>query len=67
MPRWIGGEPTEERLSQMRGGPLYGVMAEYLAVDQEEVVKVPDHLGDEAAATLPCAALTAWNALMTEG
>jgi NADPH:quinone reductase-like Zn-dependent oxidoreductase len=31
------------------------------------VVKVPDHLGDEAAATLPCAALTAWNAVMTEG
>jgi NADPH:quinone reductase-like Zn-dependent oxidoreductase len=67
MSRWIGGEPSEERLSRMRGGPLDGVMAEYVAVDQEDVVKVPDHLCDEAAATLPCAALTAWSALITEG
>ena len=41
MPRWICGEPNEERLSQMRGGPLDGMMAEYMAVDQEEVVKAP--------------------------
>lgn len=67
MSRWICGEPNAERLSRMRGGPLDGVMAEYMAVDQEDVVKVPDHLGDEAAAALPCAALTAWSALMTEG
>lgn len=67
IPRWICGEPNEERLSQTRGGPLDGVMAQYVAVDQEDVVHVPDHLGDEAAATLPCAALTAWSALITEG
>ena len=67
MSRWICGVPNEERLSRTRGGPLDGVMAEYVAVDQDDVVNVPSHLGDEAAATLPCAALTAWSALITEG
>ncbi len=66
LPNWISGEPDEERLV-LRGGPLDGVMAEWMAVDQEAVVQVPDHLSDEAAATLPCAALTAWSALITNG
>jgi NADPH:quinone reductase-like Zn-dependent oxidoreductase len=67
MPHWISGYPDEGRLAQRRGGPLDGVMAEWMAADQEAVVKVPGTLSDEAAATLPCAALTAWSALITEG
>jgi NADPH:quinone reductase-like Zn-dependent oxidoreductase len=66
LPKWISGEPVEDRMA-LRGGPLDGVMAEWMAVDQETVVKVPGHLSDEAAATLPCAALTAWSALITNG
>jgi NADPH:quinone reductase-like Zn-dependent oxidoreductase len=44
-----------------------GVMQEYMVVNEEGLAKVPEHLTDEEAATLPCAALTAWSALVTEG
>jgi len=64
---WLGGEPTPEKLSTALGGPLDGVLAEYMAVDAESVVKVPEHLSDVQAATLPCAAITAWSALVTHG
>jgi NADPH:quinone reductase-like Zn-dependent oxidoreductase len=43
------------------------VLAEYVVFDQDGVVPVPEHLTDEEAATLPCAAVTAWHALVTEG
>ena len=64
---WLGGEPTSARLKAVLGGPLDGVMADYMVLEAEGVAKVPDHLSDEEAATLPCAALTAWSALVTEG
>jgi NADPH:quinone reductase-like Zn-dependent oxidoreductase len=65
--RWIAGEPTRERLRSTLGGPLDGTLAERMVVSEEGVVRVPEHLSDEEAATLPCAAVTAWNALVTEG
>jgi NADPH:quinone reductase-like Zn-dependent oxidoreductase len=43
------------------------MLAEYRVLDQEGVVLVPSHLSDQEAATLPCAALTAWTALVTTG
>lgn len=64
---WISGPPTAEKLHGTLGGPLDGVMAEQMVVSEEALVKVPDHLTDEEAATLPCAALTAWSAIVTEG
>lgn len=64
---WTSGRPTAERLSRTLGGPLDGVMAEYMSVDEQGLASVPDHLTDEQAATLPCAALTAWSALVTCG
>ena len=64
---WINGDPTMETLRSTLGGPLDGTLAEYLAVDQSGVVRVPQHLSDEEAATLPCAGVTAWNALVTHG
>ena len=64
---WISGPPTAERLHGTLGGPRDGVMAEYMVLSEEAVVRVPDHLSDEEAATLPCAALTAWSAIVTEG
>lgn len=64
---WISGAPTKGRLASTLGGPLDGVMAEYFLVDEQRVVKVPGHLGNEEAATLPCAALTAWSAIVTDG
>ena len=63
--RWIAGEPDLERLTQSLGGPIDGTMAEYMCLSEEGVSKVPGHLSDIEAATLPCAALTAWSALVT--
>ena len=64
---WISGRPTTETLRSTLGGPLDGTLAEFLALDQSGVVHVPQHLSDEEAATLPCAGVTAWNALVTHG
>jgi NADPH:quinone reductase-like Zn-dependent oxidoreductase len=66
-PNFISGPPTAERLGRGLGGPLDGVMAEYVVADQQSVCRVPAHLTDEQAATLPCAALTAWSAIVTFG
>jgi len=65
--RWIAGQPTREKARSTLGGPLDGTLAELMVLDQEGLVKVPEHLTDEEAAALPCAALTAWSALMEAG
>ena len=67
MPRWQGGEATGAKLDATLGGPLDGVMREFMAVDADAVHPVPEHLDDAQAATLPVAALTAWSALVTQG
>jgi NADPH:quinone reductase-like Zn-dependent oxidoreductase len=65
--RWIAGQPNRERLRSTLGGPLDGTLAERMVLPEEGVVRVPEHLSDEEAAALPCAAVTAWSALVTEG
>jgi NADPH:quinone reductase-like Zn-dependent oxidoreductase len=65
--RWAGGDLTPAGAKTALGGERDGVLAEYVALDEEGVVSVPAHLSDEEAATLPCAALTAWNALFESG
>jgi NADPH:quinone reductase-like Zn-dependent oxidoreductase len=65
--KWIAGRPTRERLRSTLGGPLDGTLAELAVFDQKGLVRTPDHLTDEEASTLPCAAVTAWSALVTEG
>jgi NADPH:quinone reductase-like Zn-dependent oxidoreductase len=62
---WVGGEPDLERLSQTLGGPIDGTMVDLMCLPEMGVVKVPAYLSDEEAATLPCAAVTAWNAVVT--
>ncbi len=64
---WTGGPPSRERLRATLGGPLDGTLGERMALSAEGVVAVPDHLTDAEAATLPCAALTAWSALVEQG
>lgn len=64
---WTSGEPTPERFASALGGPLDGVMADRVCLSADGVVKVPDYLTDAEAATLPCAALTAWSAIVTHG
>lgn len=64
---WQGGEPTEEKLHTALGGALDGVLAEYRLWPAHALVKTPDHLADAEAAALPCAALTAWSAVVKLG
>ena len=64
---WHAGEPTKEKLATTLGGPLDGVLREEMTLRAENVVKVPVHLTDVEAATLPCAYLTAWSALVEQG
>ncbi|GAA3036980.1 NAD(P)-dependent alcohol dehydrogenase [Streptosporangium longisporum] len=67
IPRWISGPPTAEKVAGMLGGSLDGVLAEYVVLDEEALVAVPAHLSLAEAATLPCAAVTAWHALVEVG
>ena len=67
MQNWIAGPPNRERLSGSLGGPLDGTMAEFRVFPEHGLSHIPDHLSDIEAATLPCAALTAWSAIVTEG
>lgn len=64
---WVAGRQTREALRGTLGGPLDGTLAERLLLSQEGVVRAPAHLTDVEAATLPCAALTAWTALTGAG
>lgn len=65
--KWWGGGPEREKLRSTLGGPYDGTLTEYMALSEDGVVPVPEHLTDAEAATLPCAALTAWSALVTQG
>lgn len=53
--------------AQALGVPLDGTLAEYIALDEDGVVAIPRFLSFNEAATLPCAGVTAWNALMVAG
>jgi NADPH:quinone reductase-like Zn-dependent oxidoreductase len=67
MPAWQDGELTEAKARSALGGAVDGLLAEFAVLPEDGVVAVPGHLSDEEAATLPCAAVTAWNALVTQG
>jgi NADPH:quinone reductase-like Zn-dependent oxidoreductase len=60
---WLAGEMAEHHQQAKLGGPLAGMLAEYVALPEQALVATPSHLSDAEAATLPIAALTAWNAL----
>lgn len=64
---WLSGEPTRAQLRSTRGGPLPGTLQDLLELPADAVVPAPAHLSDEACATLPCAAVTAWRALDAGG
>lgn len=60
---WIEGSPTPGKIKGALGGDIDGMLAEYVLLKETGLVRFPEHLSFEEAATLPCAALTAWNAL----
>jgi len=67
MQTWISGELNESKAKSALGGAIDGVLAEYVLFHQDGLVHIPEHLSYEEAATLPCAAVTAWNGLITSG
>lgn len=62
--RWVDGPITPEAMASALGGPLDGVLAEQVVFEESGLVALPEHLSWEEAATLPCAALTAWHSLV---
>lgn len=64
---WISGAPNNLHFRHSLGCEQDGTMAEFLVVPEDGVARVPEHLSDVEAATLPTAAVTAWRALVTEG
>lgn len=65
--KWLGGEPTPAARGSTLGGPGDGMAAELVALDEDGLVPIPEHLSFEQAATLPCAGVTAWNAVVEQG
>ncbi|RMJ14436.1 hypothetical protein CDV36_005871 [Fusarium kuroshium] len=59
----IAGRLTREIGLTQLGGEIQGLLGEYFIFPQTGIVKIPDYLSFEEASCLPCAALTAWNAL----
>ncbi len=67
MQGWIDGNVDFTKAKTALGGDLDGCLREFGAFDENGLVKIPGHLTYREAATLPCAAVTAWNALMVSG
>jgi NADPH:quinone reductase-like Zn-dependent oxidoreductase len=67
LPAWIGGPYTDDMLASALGSRKDGVLGQYYTGDQHSFVGFPNEFSFEEAATLPCAALTAWNALFESG
>jgi NADPH:quinone reductase-like Zn-dependent oxidoreductase len=64
---WDDGELSQAGAASARGGAIDGVLSDYALLNERGAVSVPDDYSFEEAATLPCAALTAWHALVPFG
>lgn len=67
-PAWIYGAFSQSHFSNaLGGGQTDGVLSEYIVTEEAAVVAIPEHLSFSQAATLPCAGVTAWHALLERG
>ncbi len=65
---WVRGPFKARYMASALGGTTTdGVLAEYIVLPETALVGSPDHLSAVETATLPCAAVTAWQALMVRG
>ena len=62
---WQDGPPPPAKGDALGCPPAKGMLADYVTLPEAGVVRLADSLSLEEAATLPCAGVTAWNALMT--
>jgi len=67
MPGWLDGELSAAKSASALGGDVDGQLREFATVRADALLPLPPHLGFEQAATLPCAAVTAWNGLFVSG
>jgi NADPH:quinone reductase-like Zn-dependent oxidoreductase len=67
MQNWIDGAADAEKIRGALGGDIDGMLSEYVVLHEGGVVRVLEHLSYEEAATLPCAGVTAWNAVVHAG
>lgn len=63
--QWIDGRLRKAYFNTTLGGGIDGVLTTARVFPEHGLVRIPEHLSYEEAATLPCAALTAWHALVT--
>ncbi len=64
---WLSGTFRSESFHGAHGGPLDGMMQEKINIPADAVAAAPHHLNAAEAATLVCAGVTAWNALIVQG
>ena len=62
--RWSAGEPGPDTHQSALGGGIDGMLAEYVVLEEDGVVKIPEHLLVAEGAALPCAGVTAWHAII---
>jgi NADPH:quinone reductase-like Zn-dependent oxidoreductase len=67
MPAWVDGRLDESKARSALGSEASGMLAEKVVIPEEGLVRIPGHLSFEEAAALPCAAVTAWHALIEGG
>jgi len=64
---WLSGPPRPTYGRSALGGAIDGMLSEYVCLHEDGLVRIPDYMTYEEAASLPCAAVTSWNALVSEG
>jgi NADPH:quinone reductase-like Zn-dependent oxidoreductase len=67
MQKWVGGAIDQSAQASAMGGAIDGMLTELAVLEEDGIVRLPDHLGFEEGATLPCAGVTAWHALVEIG
>lgn len=65
--RWVDGDPVGDENTHTLGNTIQGALAEYLVIDQQALALAPSYLSDDEAASIPCAGVTAWQALVEKG
>jgi NADPH:quinone reductase-like Zn-dependent oxidoreductase len=67
MQNWLDGPAAPAKVKGALGGDIDGMLADHVTLGEAGLVRIPAHMSLEEAATLPCAAVTAWNALAVAG
>lgn len=65
-PNWMDGASTPDKIRHALGGDIDGMLAEEVILHQDALVKIPPTLGYIDASTMPCAGVTAWNAIFVQ-